>query len=77
MMWDVGGQDSLRASWSSYYVGAAALILVVDCTDRERLAMVKSELFQILTHEDLKGAKVGAFFLASALPFQFFFFFFS
>eukprot|EP00047_Mylnosiga_fluctuans_P002626 m.225261 g.225261 ORF g.225261 m.225261 type:complete len:184 (+) comp11238_c0_seq1:73-624(+) len=58
VMWDVGGQDSLRATWASYYAGASALILVVDCTDRERLPLVRTELYKMLAHEDLRGAHV-------------------
>ena len=36
-VWDLGGQDKLRKVWSTYYVGAHAVVLVVDSMDRERL----------------------------------------
>ncbi|EGD82816.1 ADP-ribosylation factor 2 [Salpingoeca rosetta] len=61
VMWDIGGQDSLRASWTTYYTGAKALILVIDSTDRERLALAKEELYRMLAHEDLQGAHVLVF----------------
>jgi ADP-ribosylation factor-like protein 5B len=35
--WDLGGQESLRASWATYYVGTHAVMMVVDSTDRERI----------------------------------------
>ena len=50
-MWDIGGQDSLRQAWSTYYSGSHFLILVVDSTDRERLAIGKEELYKMLGHE--------------------------
>lgn len=51
VMWDIGGQDSLRQAWSTYYSSTHFLILVVDSTDRERLATTKEELYQMLEHE--------------------------
>eukprot|EP00049_Salpingoeca_infusionum_P017696 m.354035 g.354035 ORF g.354035 m.354035 type:complete len:180 (-) comp16901_c0_seq1:1301-1840(-) len=57
-MWDIGGQESLRASWSTYYAGSKALIMVIDSTDRERLALAKAEFTRMLTHEDLQHAHV-------------------
>lgn len=33
-VWDVGGQDSIRAMWKHYYQNADALIYVVDSSDR-------------------------------------------
>lgn len=55
-VWDLGGQDKLRKVWSTYYCGAHAVILVVDSTDRERLATVKEEMASITAHEDLQKA---------------------
>eukprot|EP00960_Hanusia_phi_P066231 766346-Hanusia_phi.AAC.5 len=56
--WDLGGQESLRPSWSSYYVNAHAIILVVDSTDRERIPSVRDELRNLLSHDDLKKAVI-------------------
>ena len=50
-MWDIGGQESLRQAWSTYYTGTHFLLLVVDSTDRERLAVAKEELYKMLGHE--------------------------
>ena len=50
-MWDIGGQESLRQAWSTYYSSTHFLILVVDSTDRERLQVTKGELHQMLEHE--------------------------
>lgn len=51
VMWDIGGQESLRQAWSTYYSSTHFLILVVDSTDRERLAVTRGELHQMLEHE--------------------------
>lgn len=51
VMWDLGGQSSLRASWAAYYSGARAVVMVVDSTDRERMGTVKSELGKIMAHD--------------------------
>ncbi|KAM8845313.1 putative ADP-ribosylation factor-like protein 5C [Spinachia spinachia] len=58
LVWDIGGQESLRASWYSYYCNTEIVILVVDSTDRERLTLTKEELHRMLAHEDLQNAAV-------------------
>ena len=50
-MWDIGGQESLRQAWSTYYASTHFLILVVDSTDRERLEVTREELYNMLEHE--------------------------
>jgi GTPase SAR1 family protein len=42
-MWDVGGQEKFRESWSTYYAGARGLLFVVDATDDERMPVAKAE----------------------------------
>ncbi|KAL9965995.1 hypothetical protein ACROYT_G024000 [Oculina patagonica] len=61
LMWDIGGQESLRSAWNTYYTNAEFLIVVVDSTDRERLAVTKAELYNMLNHEDLRQAGVLIF----------------
>ena len=36
-VWDVGGQEKLRALWRHYFAATQALIFVVDSSDRGRL----------------------------------------
>eukprot|EP01107_Rhizomastix_libera_P008565 TRINITY_DN23844_c0_g1_i1.p1 TRINITY_DN23844_c0_g1~~TRINITY_DN23844_c0_g1_i1.p1 ORF type:complete len:180 (-),score=42.04 TRINITY_DN23844_c0_g1_i1:31-570(-) len=54
IMWDIGGQDVLRDSWNTYFTNTHVVIFVVDSTDRERLALVKSELHKLLAHPALQ-----------------------
>lgn len=60
-MWDLGGQESLRATWSIYFAHSQAVILVVDSTDRNRISIVREELFKILECMELKGASILVF----------------
>lgn len=61
VMWDLGGQESLRQHWANYYCHTEFVILVVDSTDQERLTLTRDELWSILAHEDLRGAGVLVF----------------
>ncbi|KAL7881795.1 hypothetical protein AOLI_G00086430 [Acnodon oligacanthus] len=56
LMWDIGGQESLRSSWNTYYTNTEFVIVVVDSTDRERISVTREELYRMLAHEDLKKA---------------------
>ncbi|KAJ3058881.1 ADP-ribosylation factor-like protein 5A [Quaeritorhiza haematococci] len=60
-MWDIGGQESLRASWSTYYVNSKAVIMVVDSTDVARLHISKEELHRMMEHEHLQKASLLVF----------------
>ena len=55
-MWDVGGQDRLRALWHHYYEGADAIIYCVDSSDRDRVEEAAETLAGVLSDETLKGA---------------------
>lgn len=61
LMWDIGGQETLRSTWSTYYTHAQFIILVVDSTDRERLQLVKNELYKTISHEDLQKSSLLVF----------------
>lgn len=55
-VWDLGGQASLRSTWSLYLPGADAVIMVVDSTDRARMGIVKQELASLLSSNQLTTA---------------------
>ncbi|XP_064456380.1 ADP-ribosylation factor-like protein 5B [Ornithodoros turicata] len=61
IMWDLGGQEKLRATWNTYYSNTEFLIVVVDSMDREKLPLTKEELWKMLSHEDLTKAAVLIF----------------
>ncbi|MEQ2162348.1 ADP-ribosylation factor-like protein 5B, partial [Goodea atripinnis] len=69
MVWDIGGQESLRASWYSYYCNTEVqfccisqiVILVVDSTDRERLTDLQNAAILVLANkQDIKGSMTAA-----------------
>ncbi|KAF9925408.1 ADP-ribosylation factor-like protein 5A [Linnemannia zychae] len=61
LMWDIGGQESLRASWKTYYVNTKAVIMVIDSSDKERLHISKTELHTMMESESLKNASLLVF----------------
>jgi ADP-ribosylation factor-like protein 5B len=56
VMWDLGGQESSRSSWATYFKQTNAVMLVVDSTDRERISIIKQELDRMLASEQLRSS---------------------
>ncbi|XP_066444125.1 uncharacterized protein [Eleutherodactylus coqui] len=54
-VWDVGGQDRIRALWKYYYRNTDGLIFVVDSADPERFREASSELSAILETDEMRG----------------------
>jgi len=67
-VWDLGGQDKLRKVWATYYIGASAVILVVDSMDRARLPQLKEEFDALTTCDELRGAALLVFANKQDLP---------
>ena len=57
-MWDLGGQSEIRPFWRCYYPRTNAVVFVIDSSDKERMDIVKQELFLLLQEDDLKGVPV-------------------
>eukprot|EP00111_Clytia_hemisphaerica_P005459 TCONS_00015807-protein len=55
-VWDIGGQDRIRALWRLYYQETEGIIFVVDSHDRERIREARFELFKLLKEDDLQEA---------------------
>ena len=51
-VWDVGGQQSLRNAWPSYYNSADSVVLMVDSTDRARMHLCKKELERLVVESE-------------------------
>lgn len=60
-IWDIGGQQTLRAYWKNYYEETDALIWVIDSADADRMATCKEELEKLLKEERLAGASLLIF----------------
>lgn len=57
-MWDLGGQESIRAYWPAYYANTQGIIFVVDSADRSTTLLAKMELFNLLIHPDIKPVPI-------------------
>merc|ERR1712196_200073 len=55
-IWDVGGQDKIRALWKHYYENTDALIWIVDSCDEVRLQECAAELHHVLKDDGLRNA---------------------
>lgn len=55
VIWDLGGQDRLRAIRHHYYRNTQALICVVDAGDRYRIQEAKDRIDDVLSSEELVG----------------------
>ncbi|XP_008823196.1 ADP-ribosylation factor-like protein 11 [Nannospalax galili] len=63
ILWDVGGQTQLRATWKDYLEGTDILVYVLDSTDEARLPEAVAELKEVL--EDPNMASVPFLVLAN------------
>jgi ADP-ribosylation factor protein 1 len=54
-MWDIGGQDKIRALWPHYFVQTDAVAFVIDSNDRDRFDIAKKELHTLISHKELTG----------------------
>ena len=57
-VWDVGGQDKIRALWRHYYSGCEGIIYVVDSLDRDRMGLARDTLKHMLLDDELRNAHV-------------------
>ncbi|XP_074769409.1 ADP-ribosylation factor-like protein 11 [Athene noctua] len=57
-LWDVGGQDNLRASWLDYLEDTKTLIFVLDSTDTARLPEAMAALEEVLSQPSMAGVPV-------------------
>ena len=60
-VWDVGGQDKIRPLWRHYYMNTQALIFVVDCNDRDRIAEARDELHRMLNEGERREPAILVF----------------
>lgn len=55
-LWDVGGQQTIRAYWRNYFEQTDAIVWVVDSADVMRMNDCRIELENLLMEERLAGA---------------------
>lgn len=57
-LWDVGGQQTIRAYWRNYFEQTDGIVWVVDSADVMRMGDCRRELEQLLMEERLAGASL-------------------
>lgn len=67
-MWDLGGQENLRAAWDAYYANTHAVIFVIDSADESQIQTSKAEFMNMLLHNDLKDAVLLIFANKADMP---------
>lgn len=60
-VWDIGGQETIRAYWRNYFEETDAVLWVVDSGDRERLEICRNALREVLREDAMMGASVLVF----------------
>jgi small GTP-binding protein len=53
-IWDVGGQDRIRALWRHYFHNTQGLIFLVDSNDTTRIEEAREELHKLLEEDELR-----------------------
>jgi ADP-ribosylation factor-like protein 3 len=54
-VWDIGGQQAIRAYWRNYFEQTDAVVYVIDSSDKKRLEETGEELSKLLEEERLSG----------------------
>lgn len=67
-VWDVGGQDKIRALWRHYFHNTHAIVYVVDSSDRDRIEETREELSKLLQERELQNAVLLVFANKQDLP---------
>ncbi|KAI7741008.1 hypothetical protein M8C21_004773, partial [Ambrosia artemisiifolia] len=67
-VWDLGGQDSIRALWRYYYKNTHALIFVVDSNNKRLIYQARNELHHLLNEGELSDATILVFASKQDLP---------
>jgi small GTP-binding protein len=55
-VWDICGQDRIRALWRHYFHNTQGLIFVVDSNDISRIDEARDELHKLLEEDELRDA---------------------
>mmetsp|Transcript_27973 Transcript_27973/g.59450 ORF Transcript_27973/g.59450 Transcript_27973/m.59450 type:complete len:194 (-) Transcript_27973:34-615(-) len=55
VLWDLGGQLSLRSLWHNYFAEVEGIMFLIDSQDRARMVEAKEALYGILRHPELAG----------------------
>ncbi|KAG0337955.1 ADP-ribosylation factor 4 [Podila humilis] len=55
-VWDISGMWGIRQLWHHYFKDAAAVIYVIDASDRERISEAREDLMRLGVEDELRNA---------------------
>jgi len=61
LVWDIGGQTTIRRLWKHHFDHTDAIIFVIDASDTERMVDAKEEIDSLMEDEQLKNASLLVF----------------
>jgi small GTP-binding protein len=67
-IWDVGGQNRIRALWRHYFNNTQGLIFVVDSNDIERIDEAREELHKLVGEDELRDTIILVYANKQDLP---------
>lgn len=67
-VWDVGGQNKIRALWRHYFQNTNGIIFVVDSNDRDRIEEAQKELHNMFQDDELRDIALLVFANKQDLP---------
>lgn len=67
-VWDIGGQDRIRALWRHYYANTDAIVWVLDSNDSERFGESKNEISKLMMEDTLRGVPLLVYANKQDLP---------
>ena len=67
-VWDLGGQENLRAAWDAYYRDTHAVIYVIDSADDSQVQTSKAEFHNMIMHNELRDAVLLIFANKADMP---------
>ncbi|TPX72877.1 hypothetical protein SpCBS45565_g00069 [Spizellomyces sp. 'palustris'] len=69
-VFDMSGQGRYRELWKHYYDDTDGLVWVLDAGDKERMAVVRKELWTVLSHKVLQQKKIPIVFFANKMDLE-------
>ena len=65
IVYDMSGQGRYREGWSFFYPDVDGIFFVIDCSDRDRIAIAQEVLQEMARHPGLARRKIPFVILAN------------
>jgi len=68
LVWDIGGQEKIRALWKHYFINTELVIFLIDSTDVDRITEAGDEIHRVMKEDELRDALLLIFANKRDLP---------